>query len=362
MANENKLAIFIDYDNIEMSVEELLGKGVEVDWARLLQTASSMGRVIVRRAYADWAQTHERKQRDLLGIGVELIYVNSRRGKNAADIRIVIDTLELLLGEKCEFTHVMLVSGDGDFTDLVHRLRAQGKTVIGMGVTGKSAEYLVNACDKFMYYDKLSGISKAKKMIQGPPASRVNGGAGKSNGAVPNQNRPAPIVNALATTPEGKLEQYQSILSDHKIRITPTEKRPAIIFKLYELKKINPDLTFKQLKDEAQTYYATNNSMIESTYVNDIAHQLFHTFCFDFDDDSSERILDRKMCFAPEIKKAPDLLDQCDRKIMQLLVSAFGSPDKVDAEVAAKLLYGSVRTPRMVEHVQGLINAEVVAS
>src|SRR5512134_1361187 len=124
MANDNKFAIFIDYDNIEMSVEELLGKGVEVDWARVLQTASSMGRVIVRRAYADWAQTHERKQRDLLGMGVELIYVNSRRGKNAADIRIVIEALELLYNERSEFTHVLLVSGDGDFTELVHRLRS----------------------------------------------------------------------------------------------------------------------------------------------------------------------------------------------------------------------------------------------
>jgi hypothetical protein len=236
-------------------------------------------------------------------------------------------------------------------------LRAQGKTVIGLGVSGRSAEYLVNACDKFIYYDKLPGINKPRKSTQSLPGAKANGGAGKSNGVPANQNRPQAAV-ALATTPEGKLEQYQHILAEHKIRISPTEKRPAIIFKLYELKKNNPDLTFKQLKDEAQTFYATNSLMIESTYVNDIAHQLFHTFCFDFDDDSGERILDRKMCFVPEIKKAPDLLDLCDRKILQVLVNAMGAPDKVDAEVSAKLLYGSVRTPRMLEHVQGLINAE----
>ena len=359
MANDTKVAIFIDYDNIEMSVEELLGKGVEVDWSRVLQTASSMGRVIVRRAYADWAQTHERKQRDLLSMGVELIYVNSRRGKNAADIRIVIDTLELLFKETGEFTHVLLVSGDGDFTELVHRLRAQGKTVIGMGVSGKSAEYLVNACDKFMYYDKLSGINKARKTGQLPSLSKSNGGGSKPNGAPASQSRPSGTGSlVLATTPDGKLEQYQRILGENKIRITPTEKRPPIIFKLYELKKNRPDLTFNQLKEEAQTFYTTNNLMIESTYVNDIAHQLFHTFCFDFEDDSSERILDRKMCFVPEIKKAPDLLDLCDRKILQQLVNGLGTPEKVDAEVAAKLLYGSVRTARMLEHVQGLINAE----
>jgi hypothetical protein len=121
-------------------------------------------------------------------------------------------------------------------------------------------------------------------------------------------------------------------------------------------------MTFNQLKEEAQTFYATNNLMIESTYVNDIAHQLFHTFCFDFEDDSGERILDRKMCFVPEVKKAPDLLDLCDRKILQLLAGSLGSPEKVDCEVAAKLLYGTVRTPRMLEHVADLINAAVPAN
>jgi len=339
MDKDTQIAIFIDYDNIEMSVEELLGKGSDVDWPRVLQTAAQMGRVIVRRAYADWAQTHERKQRELLGLGLELIYVNSRRGKNAADIRIVIDALELLYTEQSEFTHVLLVSGDGDFTELVHRLRSQGKVVIGMGVTGTSAEYLVNACDKFMYYDKLPGITRARKNHQNQPA---------------NQNR----LQAPSSAPEGKMEQYLRILGEHKIRMTPSELRPAIVFKFHELKRNNPGLTFNQLKDEGQAFYAKNNPAIESSLVNDVAHQLFHTFCFEFDEDNSERILDRRMTFVPEIKKAPDLLDLCDRKLTQFILNAVGSPEKVDSEILAKLLYGSVRTPRMLEHVKNLLVSE----
>ena len=74
----------------------------------------------------------------------------AERGKNAADIRIVMDALEMI-HRGTSVTHIMLVSGDGDFTELVHRLRAEGKTVIGMGVSGTSAEYLVNACDEFIY-------------------------------------------------------------------------------------------------------------------------------------------------------------------------------------------------------------------
>lgn len=357
MSNSSKVAIFIDYDNIQMSVEELFGKGTEVDWARVLQTASSLGRVIVRRAYADWSQIHERKQRELLGMGLELIYVNSRRGKNAADIRIVIDTLELLYSDQNDFTHVLLVSGDADFTELVHRLRARGKIVVGLGVSGTSAEFLINACDKFLYYDKLPGIKKKATQVQ--PASKGNGGAGKSSLASAGQTRqPPPGNTSLPTIPEGKLEQYLRTLLEHKIRMTPTEKRPEIIFKLYELKKNNPDLTFKQLKEEALAYYAKSNLAIEATSINDIAHQLFHTFCFAFEDSSGERILDRKMSFVPEIKKAPDLLDLCDRRILQFLVEGLGSPDRVDAEVAARLLYGSVRTPRMLQHVQNVLVAE----
>jgi uncharacterized LabA/DUF88 family protein len=357
MSSGSKVAVFIDYDNIQMSVEELFGRGTDVDWARVLQTANSLGRVIVRRAYADWSQIHERKQRDLLGMGLELIYVNSRRGKNAADIRIVIDTLELLYGEQNDFTHVLLVSGDADFTELVHRLRTRGKVVIGLGVSGTSAEFLINACDKFLFYDKLPGIKKKAALVQ--QVSKGNGGGGKLGTAPASQTRQAAPVNVtLPTTPEAKLEQYLRILLEHKIRMTPTEHRPEVIFKLYELKKNNPQLTFKQLKEEGLGYYAMNNTAIEATSINDIAHQLFHTFCFEFDDGSSERILDRKMSFIPEIKKPPDLLDMCDRRILQFIAEGLGSSDKVDAEVATRLLYGSVRTPRMLQHVQNMLTTE----
>ncbi|MBI2331770.1 MAG: NYN domain-containing protein, partial [Chloroflexi bacterium] len=159
MGQETQVAVFIDYDNIEISVEEAFGKGTDVDWSRIFNYASQIGRVVLRRAYADWAEAAS-KQRQLLNMGVELVHVNSKRGKNATDIRIVIDALELFYSEKESFTHILLVSGDGDFTELVHRLRAHGKTVIGLGVSGTTADFLVSACDKFVYYDTWQGVSK----------------------------------------------------------------------------------------------------------------------------------------------------------------------------------------------------------
>ena len=78
MGQETQVAVFIDYDNIEISVEETFGKGTDVDWGRVLNYASQIGRVVLRRAYADWAEAAS-KQRQLLNMGVELIHANSKR-------------------------------------------------------------------------------------------------------------------------------------------------------------------------------------------------------------------------------------------------------------------------------------------
>jgi uncharacterized LabA/DUF88 family protein len=350
MGQDSQVAIFIDYDNIEISVEEAFGKVADVDWNRILQSGSQMGRVVLRRAYADWAEAAA-KQRLLLGLGVELVHVNSKRGKNAADIRIVIDALELFYNDNNSFSHVLLVSGDGDFTELVHRLRAHGKTVVGMGISGTTAEYLVNACDKFIYYDKLPGVNKVKKTPQNgasqnqPAAKQNNGGAIKQG-------------LAAATTPEGKFEQYSNLLAARKIRIPDGDQRPFIVYKMYEMVKYAPEpLTFNQLKEQAQAFYEVETPKIEAQIVLDVAHQLFHTFCFEFDPDSHERILNRKMFFAADVQKAADLLDKCDRKILQLLIADLGSPEKLDLEVLARLLYGGIRSRKALDHIADLMSA-----
>ena len=351
MGQDSQVAVFIDYDNIEISVEEAFGKTSDVDWNRILQAAAQIGRVVVRRAYADWAEAAA-KQRQLLGLGVELVHVNSKRGKNAADIRIVIDALELFYNDKNAFTHLVLVSGDGDFTELVHRLRGHGKFVTGIGISGTSAEFLVNACDKFIFYDKWQGVNKVKK----PPQ---NGSSQSQPVQKQNNGNAAKPVLSVATTPEGKFEQYLNLLAAKKIRIANGEQRPYIIYKMYEMVKnaVEP-LTFNQLKEEAQVFYESSTPKIEPQIVLDVAHQLFHTFCFEFDPESHERILNRKMFFATDVQKAADLLDKCDRKILQLLVSELGSPDKLDLEVLARLLYGGARSRKVLDHIAELMAVE----
>jgi uncharacterized LabA/DUF88 family protein len=348
MGQDTQIAVFIDYDNIEISVEEAFGKNIDVDWNRIFQYAAQIGRVVVRRAYADWAEAKE-KQRQLLSLGVELVHVNSKRGKNAADIRIVIDALELFYNAKDSFTHILLVSGDGDFTELVHRLRAHGKTVIGMGISGTTAEYLVNACDKFVYYDKWQGVAKFAKKTQqnNPPAPKQN------------NNNAAKSSLPTATTPEGKFEQYSNLLAAKKIRISDSKNRPLVIYKIYEMIAHDSEqITFNQLKERLESVFENSTPKVDTQLALDVAHQLFYTFCFEFDPESHERILNRKMFFAADVQKASDLLDKCDRKILQMLVADLGAPDKVDSEVVARILYGGIRTPKMLDHIADLIASE----
>lgn len=358
MGQDTQIAVFIDYDNIEISVEETFGKSADVDWGRIFNYASQLGRVIVRRAYADWAEAAS-KQRQLLGMGVELIHVNSKRGKNAADIRIVLDVLELLYNERDSFSHILLVSGDGDFTELVHRLRAHGKTVIGMGISGTSADFLVSACDKFVYYDKWQGVNKFKKQ------SQSNGGQGqqasKQNAPQPQKQAQTPPARSSAPTPispEKKLERYLNILSAHKIRMTPNVQRPLVIYKIYDLVLANPDLTFNQLKEQAQSFFSNVTPKIEPQLALDSLHQLFHTFCFEFDPDSTERIMDRRLTFPEDMRSPADLLNRCDQKILQMIVGDLGTSETLDKDIAAQLLYGGARNPKVLDHIQDLIDAE----
>jgi uncharacterized LabA/DUF88 family protein len=347
MGQDTQIAVFIDYDNIEISVTEAFGKGAEVDWSRIFNYASQVGRVVVRRAYADWAEAAS-KQRQLLSLGVELVHVNSKRGKNAADIRIVLDVMELFYSGKDAFTHVLLVSGDGDFTELVHRLRAQGKTVIGLGVSGTTADYLVNACDKFVFYDKWQGVGKPKKTGQ-------NGG-GNQPAQKRSEAHPSPGISAPAPIPpEKRLGRYLNILAANKVRMKPTTHRPLIIYKIFEIVKANPDFNFNQLREFAQVFFENAVPKIEAQLVMDTTHQLFHTFCFEFDPDSSERIWNRKMWLTDDVQTAEQLLNKCDRKLLQLIVSDLGASEKIDREIAAQILYGGARNSKVLDHIEELL-------
>jgi len=417
---ENQVAVFIDYENIELSLRSKKGQDAEVDWSRVLETAVDIGRVVMRRAYGDWA-IFSNYQRELLGMGIDLIHVTAKRGKNAADIRIVIDVMEMLIGEHSHISHVLLVSGDGDFTELVHRLRANGKMVIGLGISGASAEYLINACDQFIFYDTLDvndelpvveddegetavtfDLGEARQLLRRAlkkhegewvSAGKIKYAMRGLNPAFSERNYNFPSFKAFLSahhdlvhmrtaegghmevlmsaenenksgsqklSPEAVLDRYLRILSQHKIRMTPNEHRPTIIIRIYNILQTNPNRSLNAHKEDLHAYFEETRPQVKYQYIHETVHQLFHTYCFKFDSDTDTypeetRLWDHKVELAPNIHRAPELLEKCDRGLLQRIGRKVGGMHNIDRQVAARLLYGSIKGPKMLDHVDDLI-------
>lgn len=158
MDQEERIALFLDYENLAISARETLG-GAAFDLRPVADALAERGRVVVRRAYADWSFFDEDRRR-LTRARVELIDIPQRMGtsrKNAADIKMVVDALEVAF-ERDYISTFVLCTGDSDFTPLVDKLRELNKRVIGVGVERTTSALLPPACDEFLYYDRLEGV------------------------------------------------------------------------------------------------------------------------------------------------------------------------------------------------------------
>src|SRR3954471_8790943 len=145
---ERRIALFIDFENLVTNTGITIpGFNLQPAMDRLLEK----GKVVFRRAYCDWSRFREAKAH-LHEHGVELVEVppSTRSGKNAADMRLVIDALELAYNREHIDTYV-IASGDSDFVPLANKLREMGRTVIGLGVKGSTSPLFVKACDEFLY-------------------------------------------------------------------------------------------------------------------------------------------------------------------------------------------------------------------
>ncbi|HET7483250.1 MAG TPA: NYN domain-containing protein [Actinomycetota bacterium] len=152
---EDRVALFLDFENLAIGAKE---RGAHLDMALIVDALTERGRIVVRRAYADWNLFAEYRQ-NLVGQRIEMIEIPQRTGivrKNAADIKLAVDALELAF-ERDFITTFVVASGDSDFTPLVLKLRELNKKVIGVGVEGSTSELLPGACDEFIYYGRLVG-------------------------------------------------------------------------------------------------------------------------------------------------------------------------------------------------------------
>lgn len=166
---EERLALFIDHENVAIGARDI---GLRFDVSPLLDALAERGRLITRRAYADWNLFRD-DRRGLVDGNIELIEIPQRSDsvrKNAADIQMAVDAMELALTRDFVSTFVV-VSGDSDFTPLVSKLRELNKRVIGVGMKGSTSKMLPPSCDEFIFYDRLDGA----------PQRNSGGGSKKSS-------------------------------------------------------------------------------------------------------------------------------------------------------------------------------------
>ncbi len=155
------LALFCDFENIALGVRDAEYAKFDID--KVLEKLLLKGNIVVKKAYCDW-ERYKSFKKDMHEASFELIEIPHVRmsGKNSADIRMVVDALDLCYTKSHVDTFVV-ISGDSDFSPLVSKLRENNKTVIGVGVKESTSDLLIANCDEFIYYDDLVRSRKRRR-------------------------------------------------------------------------------------------------------------------------------------------------------------------------------------------------------
>jgi uncharacterized protein (TIGR00288 family) len=169
------MALFCDFENVALGVRD--AKYAKFDISKVLERLLLKGSIVVKKAYCDWERYKEFKA-DMHQASFELIEIPHVRqsGKNSADIRMVVDALDLCY-TKSHVDAFVIISGDSDFSPLVSKLRENDKTVIGVGVKNSTSDLLIANCDEFIFYDDLvrqkaaRRPAKKKQTEKAPPAA-----------------------------------------------------------------------------------------------------------------------------------------------------------------------------------------------
>ena len=192
MTGDGNLAVFCDFENIALGVRD--AKLTKFDIRLVLERLLLKGSIVAKKAYCDWDRYKEFKP-TMHEAAFELIEIPHTRqsGKNSADIRMVVDALDLCYTKEHIDTFV-IVSGDSDFSPLVSKLRENAKAVIGIGVKNSTSDLLMNNCDEFIFYDDL--------VPERQPARRRSRRARSKPAAAPQEKKGKPA----APSPDAEAE------------------------------------------------------------------------------------------------------------------------------------------------------------
>src|SRR5512142_372452 len=171
------MAVFCDFENVALGVRE--AKYAQFDISKVLERLLLKGSIVVKKAYCAW-ERYKDFNAPMHQASFELIEIPHVRqsGKNSADIRMVVDALDLCYTKSHVDTFV-IVSGDSDFSPLVSKLRENAKRVIGIGVKNSTSDLFIGNCDEFIYYDDLvrADSSRARRRVSGTAAAATTSGA-----------------------------------------------------------------------------------------------------------------------------------------------------------------------------------------
>ena len=215
-SDDTSMALFCDFENIALGVRD--AHYDKFDITKVLERLLLKGSIVLKKAYCDWDR-YKAFKGPMHEASFELIEIPHVRmsGKNSADIRMVVDALDLCYTK----THVdtfVIISGDSDFSPLVSKLRENDKTVIGVGVKNSTSDLLVTNCDEFIFYDDLvrekkkatarrSAKTPAKRKAQDKPADAVDAPAGEAPPRKSEEERREEVVDLVVSTTEALAQE-----------------------------------------------------------------------------------------------------------------------------------------------------------
>jgi uncharacterized protein (TIGR00288 family) len=206
------MALFCDFENIALGVQD--AKYDKFDIGKVLERLLLKGSIVVKKAYCDW-ERYKSFKAPMHEASFEMIEIPHVRqsGKNSADIRMVVDALDLCY-TKAHVDTFVIISGDSDFSPLVSKLRENDKTVIGVGVKNSTSDLLIANCDEFIYYDDLvrekrkTAVRKSgARAPAGPPKAAVKAEAQATPPGKSDEERRAEALDLIVGTVEALVSE-----------------------------------------------------------------------------------------------------------------------------------------------------------
>lgn len=227
------MAIFADFENVAIGAEQ--ARYDRFDIHKVIERILVKGSVVVRKAYCDWGR-YEKFKRAMHEANFELIDIPHVRqsGKNSADIRMVVDALDLCY-TKPHIDTFVVISGDSDFSPLVSKLRENNKDVIGVGVKQSTSDLFVSNCDEFIFYDDLITVSRRQRTRRAKPAKEA---------ANPEQQEHQEAIDRVSETVESLAAEYDPLWGS-LVKQTVRRKYPGFNEAAYGFK------SFSALLEEA---------------------------------------------------------------------------------------------------------------